>query len=149
MGEKTYRYFQTTGIAVSNSVVARFLDGSMVKGTSFDVDPSKPICHIRPPNEKPLEVRMEQLKALFFVRSLQGDPEHAEVRVPDPRDPRARGATVVSLQFADGETMVGMTIHYPPNKPFFYLNPVDAKSNNVRILVNRSAVTSMELLQRP
>jgi hypothetical protein len=149
MGQESNRYFQTTDIAVNNSVVAHFLDGRMVKGTSFDVDPGKATCHIRPPNEKPLEVRLEQLKALFFVRSLQGNPGRAEARVPDPRDPRARGATVVSLKFADGETMVGMTIRYPPNKPYFYLNPVDPKSNNIRILVNRSAVTGMELLQRP
>ncbi len=134
---------------MSKSVVARFLDGRVIKGTSLDVDPSKPICHIIPPGEKALEVRLADLKALFFVRSLQGNPGRAEVRVPKPGDPRARGATVVSLSFADGETMVGMTIHYPPSKPYFYLNPVDAKSNNIRILVNRAAVTGMELLLKP
>ncbi len=134
---------------MSKSVVARFLDGRVIKGTSLDVDPNKPTCHVIPPGEKALEVRLADLKALFFVRSLQGNPGRSEVRVPKPGDPRARGATVVSLRFADGETMVGMTIHYPPNKAYFYLNPVDAKSNNIRILVNRAAVTGMELLQKP
>ena len=43
-------------------------------------------------------------------------------------------------------TMVGMTIRYPPNRTYFFLNPVDPKSNNLRILVNREAVTEMELV---
>jgi hypothetical protein len=31
-----------------------------------------------------------------------------------------------------------------PAKPFFLVVPVDTQSNNVRILVNRDAVVSME-----
>lgn len=112
------------------------------------MDPGKPTCHVHPPKEKPMEVRLEDLKALFFVRTLEGNPEHKEVRVPDPGDRRARGSNVVSLTFRDGEKLVGMTIRYPPNKPYFFVIPVDPKSNNIRILVNRDAVTGMELLQK-
>ncbi len=131
---------------MSNRVVARFQDGRVVKGTSLDVDPAKPVCHVRPPGGEVVEVALADLKALFFVRSLEGDPGHDESRLPDPGDRRLRGATVVSMRFADGETMVGMTIRYPPNRPYFFLNPVDPKSNNLRILVNREAVTEMELV---
>jgi hypothetical protein len=127
-------------------VVARFQDGRIVKGTSLDVDPAKPVCHVRPPTGDTVEIALADLKALFFVRSLEGDPDRDESRLPDPGDRRLRGATVVSLRFADGERMVGMTIRYPPNKTYFFLNPVDPKSNNLRILVNRDAVTEMELV---
>ena len=90
------------------------------------------------------QCRLADLKALFFVRSLDGDAAHDESRVPDPSDPRSRGATIIKLGFADGETIVGSTIRYPPNRPFFYVVPVDAKSNNIRILINKDAVISME-----
>jgi hypothetical protein len=104
------------------------------------------VCHVRPPTGDTVEIALADLKALFFVRSLEGDPDRDESRLPDPGDRRLRGATVVSLRFADGERMVGMTIRYPPNKTYFFLNPVDPKSNNLRILVNRDAVTEMELV---
>jgi hypothetical protein len=92
---------------------------------------------------------MNDLKALFFVRTLEGDAAHNEVLMPQPGDPRARGSTIVSVRFADGEEMVGMTIRFPPNKPYFFIVPVDPDSNNIRILVNRSAIVSMDLQPAP
>jgi hypothetical protein len=134
------------GGTLSNRVVARFQDGRMVKGISLDVDPAKPVCHVRPPGDKAVEVTLADLKALFFVRSLDGNPGYEESRLPKPGDRRLRGSNVVSLQFADGEKMVGLTIRYPPNKPYFFITPVDPKSNNIRILINRAAVVAMELV---
>lgn len=127
-----------------NKIVVRFKDGRVLKGTSLDLDPSKPTFHVRPEQGAAVQVELADLKALFFVRSLDGDAAHDESRVPDPSDPRSRGATIIKLGFADGETIVGSTIRYPPNRPFFYVVPVDAKSNNIRILINKDAVTSME-----
>ena len=40
------------------------------------------------------------------------------------------------MEFDDGEKVMGLTIGYPPQGAFFYVLPVDAQSNNVRILVN-------------
>lgn len=128
--------------------MARFLDGRVVKGMSIDIDANKPTFHVSSPGAKAVEIRLTDLKALFFVRSLEGDPGRSEDIVPKPGDVRARGANVVSLKFADGETMVGMTMSYPP-RPFFFLSPVDPKSNNIRILVNRAAVVEMEQIPQP
>jgi hypothetical protein len=128
---------------MSAKVVARFQDGRLLKGISMDVDPSRPTFHVRPPEGRAVEVSLADLKALFFVRTLEGNPAHQEGRNPEPADSRARGSTLVSLRFADGEEMVGLTIRYPPNRPYFFIVPVDPKSNNIRILVNRAAVVSM------
>ena len=127
-----------------NQVVARFQDGRVIKGTSLDVDPNKPSFHIRHGQAKPVEIKLSELKALFFVRSLDGDRLRNDDKTPDPKDPRTRGSTLVSLKFADGEQIVGLTIRYPPNKAYFFVVPVDPKSNNIRILVNKAAVVSME-----
>jgi hypothetical protein len=131
---------------MSAKVVARYVDGRLLKGISMDVDPNRRTFHIKPPADKAVQVDLGDLKALFFVRTLDGDPGHRETRTPDPSDPRGRGSTVVSLRFADGEEMVGLTIRYPPIRPFFFVVPVDPQSNNIRILVNRAAVVSMEAL---
>lgn len=129
---------------MKNNVVARYQDGRVVKGVSLDVDPSRPTCHVRPAGEPAVPVALADLKALFFVRSLEGNPEHNEESSLASGDPRSRGLTLVSLRFADGEVITGLTIRYPPNRPFFFVLPVDQKSNNIRILVNRAAVVSME-----
>jgi hypothetical protein len=133
---------------MSNNVVAHYSDGRVVKGTGMDIDPTRPVCHVRPEQGPAMEVRLRELKALFFVRSLAGNPGRSENLVPDFQDPRVRGSTVVSMRFADGEQIVGITIRYPPNRPYFYVVPVDAASNNTRILVNRDAVVSMAELTR-
>jgi hypothetical protein len=129
---------------MSKKVVARYQDGRVVKGTSLDVDPNRTRFHVRAADAAAVQVDMNDLKALFFVRSLEGDATRNDRATSVDNDPRGRGATLVKLGFADGETIVGMTIGWPPRKPFFFVTPVDPDSNNIRILVNRSAVTEME-----
>ena len=131
---------------MNNKVVARFQDGRLVKGISLDIDPARSTFHIRPPEGETLQVKLEELKALFYVRSLEGDSTHKEDPTLNPGDPRARGSTAVRLRFADGEVMVGLTIRFPPNRPYFFVVPVDQASNNIRVLVNRSSVVSMEAI---
>ncbi|MGQ0646511.1 MAG: DUF6982 domain-containing protein [Gemmatimonadaceae bacterium] len=130
----------------ANAIVARFADGRTVKGMSLDVVPERPTCHIRTAEGNMVEVELKDLKALFFVKSLDGDPEHVEADVIAPTDPRLRGAKLVDVRFHDGERVVGVAMRYPPNKPFFFLVPVDTKSNNLRILVNQAQVGSMTVV---
>jgi hypothetical protein len=42
---------------------------------------------------------------------------------------------------------VGLTNRYPPNRDYFYVVPVDAESNNIRMLINRAAVVSHEAVE--
>lgn len=128
---------------MANEVVARHTDGRVVKGISLDVDPARPTCHVKTPDQGTVTVRLSDLKALFFVKSLAGDSTHQEAMEVNADDARARGACRIALTFKDGERVVGMTVRYPPIKPFFYVVPADPRSNNIRILVNRSAVTTM------
>jgi hypothetical protein len=129
---------------MAQKLVARFLDGRVLKGTSHDVAASRPRFHLRPEDGgPPQEVELSALKALFFVRSFEGDAERNESTVPAPDDPRARGARVVAARFEDGEEIVGLTIRFPPITPYYFLTPVDTQSNNVRILVNGDAVKAL------
>ncbi len=128
---------------MANEVVAHFIDGRLVKGISLDVDPGRPKFHITTAEQGPVEVRLADLKALFFVRDLKGNPTHEEGTAVHSSDARTRGAYKIELEFADGERVVGLTVRFPPVRPFFYVLPADARSNNIRILVNRAAVVRM------
>ena len=128
---------------MSNLVVARYMDGRVVKGISIDVDPAKPICHVRAEG-KAQEVKLGDLKALFFVRDLAGNPVYDDNKRPQTNDMRLRGSHTIILSFKDGEKIVGITHHYPPSRPFYFVLPMDPNSNNIRVLVNRAAVVKVE-----
>jgi hypothetical protein len=128
---------------MANEVVAHYLDHRIVKGQSLDVDPAKPTCHVRTLEHGVVEVKLADLKALFFVRDLSGDPSRSDEHVVAPTDVRTRGAALIELEFVDGEKLLGLTVRYPPIKPYFFVLPADGTSNNVRILVNRAAVREM------
>jgi len=130
---------------MAQRVVAHFIDHGIVKGTSVDVDPGRPRCHIST-EAGPVEVDLAQLKALYFVKDLNGRPEYDDERVPQPGDTRLRGSHPVRLTFMDGEQLHGLMNRFPPNRPFFFLVPIDPASNNDRILVNRQALVSVESL---
>ena len=132
-----------------NEVVAHYLDGRVIKGVSLDVDPGRPLCHIKTPVQGTLEVKLTELKALFFVKDLMGDPARDDILKLEPADGRARGSYPIELEFVDGERLIGLTVRYPPIRPFFFVLPADERSNNVRVLVNRAAVKRMGQPPKP
>jgi hypothetical protein len=127
---------RTTG----SSVVARFLDGRVLKGTTHDFAPQKPFFHLSiwgEPNAKAITVPIGALKALFFVKSYQGDPK----RIDDNDLASARGqGRKVMVTFNDGEVICGFTSAYSKDKAGFFLIPADAKGNNARVFVLTAAV---------
>jgi hypothetical protein len=129
---------------MNNKVVARFLNGRVLKGMSLDVDPTRPTCHVRSADGKTERVNLKDLKALFFVRSHEGDAAKNDARTTDADDSRLKGSAPITVSFADKESIIGITNRYPPTKPFFFIMPVDPDSNNIRILINKAAVVKME-----
>ncbi len=128
---------------MSQKVVAHFINHDFVKGTSSDVDPKRPTCHVQTADRGVVEVDLAQLKALFFVRDFNGRPEYEEAHQPQPGDGRLRGSRLIELVFADGEKLGCLVNSYPPRGQFFYVMPMDHRSNNLRVLVNRDAVVSL------
>ena len=128
---------------MSHKVVARFSDGRLIKGTSVDVAPGRPTCHIQTADAGTVPVALTELKALFFVRDLNGDSESDPSQAVGPADTRLPGTKRIDVRFHDGEEMLGLVNRYPPPRPFFFLLPANPGCNNIRILVNRAAVVSM------
>jgi hypothetical protein len=124
-------------------IVANCLDGTVIKGTSLDVDSKRPKCHLKTPSGGMIEVALSDIKALFFVKTTTGRPDYNDAKEPAAGDSRLVGARRVSVRFADGEEIVGLMNRFPPITPYFFMLPVDPLSNNIRILVNRAAVKEM------
>src|SRR5262249_23224774 len=75
-----------------------------------DFDPERPFLHLMPlddPDGEGVEVAVADLKAVFFVRSFDGDPDHDESK--DLYQARPPDTRKVSVHFRDGEELVGHT----------------------------------------
>jgi hypothetical protein len=132
-------------MSAANRVVVRYRDGRLVKGTTRDFLPAKPVFHLHTGDSaEAVEVSLTELKAVFFVRRLEGDPHYNE----DKDLPEQRVASLgkkIAVVFADGETLAGYTHSYNASNPGFFVTPVDPKSNNIRVFVVRDSVREVKL----
>lgn len=129
----------------ANQIVVHRIDGGIVKGSSLDVDPKHPQCHVRTQAGESVEIAMADVKALFFVKSLAGGhPPRTDAKEAEKGDTRLVGARRVRIVFTDGEEIVGLMNRFPPITPYYFLLPIDPQSNNIRILVNGRAVRHIE-----
>jgi len=132
---------------MAHKVVAHFRSGRLVKGSAENVLPDRPICHIVTSDRKTIAVPLVELKALFIVKDLEGNRAYVEKQAIEPADVRATGAKRLEIAFRDGERLVALAPTYEQTRPFFFVLPADANSNNIRILVNRAAVASVTVLR--
>jgi len=131
-----------------NKAVARFADGRVEKGSTFDFSPGREVFHLAslhtPEHATGRAIRTMDLKALFFVKDFDGNPLHVEKKefgsatVPELRRIRAT--------FRDGEVLVGTTAGYHSGSPGFFVVPADPESNNERCYVVASATTDVQLM---
>jgi hypothetical protein len=134
-----------------NKVVARYTDGRIVKGMTADFAPARDVFHVSvrdaPPGARPVEIVVAELKALFFVKDFDGDPNHVEANAFDPAHPPAGRS--IRVQFADGEVLVGTTVGYQIGRPGFFLVPADPESNIDRCYVVAAATIDISFTDRP
>lgn len=126
-------------------IVARKKDGIMIKGTTGDFLPNKNMFHVNI-EEIPgtiAEVMVDELKAVFFVKSLKGN------RSPHnrPADKTAQGKYLgernIQVTFMDNEVIEGSSHSFHLDRLGFFINSVDPTDNNERIFVVLSFVKSI------
>ena len=131
-----------------SKIVVRYCDGRTLKGTTQNFFPNKPVLHVnRHGGTGPgdvIEVSLEDLKAIFFVRDFTGNAKYVERKHLAPGD-RPQGR-LMEVTCKDGEAMVGTTTGYDPKRPGFFLFPIDPSSNNVRVFMVTSAVRTARFL---
>ena len=130
---------------ISNLVVARYLDGRVLKGVTRDFSPNRAMFHIDPQDgATTVELRFRQLKALFFVASLEGDPSRQDVRGFIHGPVETQQGKKVAVRFRDGEFICGYTLSWSPDREGFFMFPADVGSNNQRIYVITSSTLEVK-----
>ena len=134
-----------------NLVVARYRDGKMIRGVTHDFGPQKKGFHVstvekhgRTVDGKVFEILLSELKAVFFVKSLEGRQGPPSLKGLMEEKSEAPGLMKVRVTFFDGEILVGTTHGYTPERDGFFVFPSERDSNNLRIFVVSSAVKKVE-----
>jgi len=129
--------------AIGQKVIARFLDGGLVRGYTNDFHTTKAHLHLTEDGKsEPRFVEISQLKALFFVREFVGDSN----RVERKDFSAAAHGRKVEVTFKDGEILLGSTLGFRGPQHGFFVSPADADSNNLRVFVPPAATRNVRLL---
>jgi hypothetical protein len=127
-------------------VVVRKLDKGLIKGF---IDPKGYLASevgLLDREGRLVHIPMPDIKAVFFVRDFEGNPDRAERKIFRSR-PRLAGLWV-RMTFKDTEVLEAIL----PNNLLevdplgFLVTPPDVYSNNLRIFIPRTALTEMEVL---
>lgn len=128
---------------MQNKVVVHFVGSTILKGTTADFFPNREVFHLLERNlGVNIEVRVSSLKAVYFVRTYEGRPEYDEKTDVE----RAGLGRRIRILFKDGETQIGYTQGYAPNRSGFFVFPADPESNNERIYVVTAATDKVEFI---
>ena len=114
----------------TKTVVLRYRDGRTERATLVETDVDQQIVRVKRDDGTNDDVPFSTLKALFFPRTAEGEPE-------------SPSGSTISVEFADGEIIRGVA-HYNPERNGFFLFPPD-RSKNDRIFVVNSAIVSIEV----
>ncbi len=123
-------------------IIAHYSDGRLVKGFSTDFAPNKPMFHIGTgPADTGVEVMIAELKAVFFVKDFDGNPDRERKKYFDEGE-KVQGRKA-KVAFNDGEIMVGVVQSYDPERQGFFLIPADKDANNIRVYIVSASIADI------
>jgi hypothetical protein len=128
-------------------VVARFVDGRVLKGHTMNFDPNRPAFQLRlledAPGTEPALIRLSDLKAVFFVKDFAGVPEYSEKKEFNTISTGRR----LAVRFHDDEVLLGTSVTYDAKRQGFFLFPADRFSNNEKVFVVAAAVADVSRVE--
>lgn len=117
-------------------VVVHYADGRLLKGQATDFFPNKETFHMTAKDsQETSEVEVAELKGIFFVKTLEGNPTRHERKDME----RAGMGKRIQVKFKDGEVLLGYTSGYSPDRTGFFVFPSDPESNNEKVFVVTAA----------
>ena len=130
-----------------NRIVVHYKDGKLLKGYTLDFSPIKEIFHLTSAQERDeeqvYEISIDALKAIFFVKTLEGNKDYIEKKRFDDIGSISRGLKI-EVRFRDGEVIRGTSLVYSKERTGFFMIPVDPESNNERIFVLANALRDVK-----
>lgn len=128
-----------------NKVVVHYLNGRILKGTTQDFFPNRPLFHMQPADGGATEeIRMKDLKAVFFVKDFAGNHTRRDLRGFVNAPAETSQGKKIAVQFKDGELLCGYSLSYSPERVGFFMFPADPGSNNLRVFVVRTAARDVK-----
>lgn len=124
------------GSQKTSKVIAHLLDGSLIKGTSANFSPTRAKFDLEDVDGVKHSIHVKELKALFFVRSLEGRVDR-HARKGFFAD-ETKGNKVM-IEFFDGEVLFGYSEDYVHHPNGFFMIPGDPDSNNEKVFVVHSS----------
>jgi hypothetical protein len=125
--------------------VVHFLDGKLQKGTTQDFFPNRPLFHLMPAGGgAAVEVHCKLLKAVFFVKKIEGNPGRTSVQGFLAAPAATAHGKKIAVRFKDGELLCGYTLSHQPDRDGFFLFPADPESNNIRVYVLSAAAAEIK-----
>ena len=126
-----------------NKIVVRYADGRVAKGTTENFFPNKLTFHLTQSGSGDRqEISVTDLKAIFFVKSFDGNPGHDERYDVE----RVGLGKKIKVEFMDGETLVGYTPGFSPERASFIVFPCDPDSNNEKAFVITAATKKVQFI---
>jgi hypothetical protein len=129
-----------------NKVVVHTGSGEIIRGYTGDFSGSKPFFTLSTTEENistNQKIPLNGLKAVFFVRSFQGNFLHKTLHTF--ADSPGYGRRVM-LKFRDGERFYGRVEVMRQEDPGFFIHPLDGDSNTVRAFVLRDFIESVHFI---
>jgi len=128
-----------------NKVVVHYLTGKLLKGTTQDFFPNRPVFHMQPADGSPaVEVRARDLKAVFFVRDFEGNGARKDLRGFVSAPAETSQGKKIAVKFKDGELLCGYSLSYSPERIGFFMFPADPGSNNTRVFVVKTGAQEVK-----
>jgi hypothetical protein len=134
-------------------VVLRFVDGRLIKGHLDEFSPKAESVVLEEESGVKQRFGIDDLKAIFFVRSFEGNKARSEKKAFAKEVPPGKR---VFVKFKDDESMVGYVEgEVPWEKGFFlepakgkgfFLIPVDDGSNNTKVFVIAQSVWEVTVM---
>jgi hypothetical protein len=130
-----------------SKVVVAYLDGRRLKGRLHTLSTALNFFRLFPEESSPenagIEIKFEEVKAVFFVKDFVGDSQRRDLSDAQPHE----HGRVLQITFKDGEKITGVSETYHREKIGFFLFPADRDGNNVRIFVVNQNVLRVTPLQ--
>lgn len=139
-------------------VVARFIDGRVVKGYVRKFSTESDIVDISEAGSgKEHRISTADLKALFFIKSFEGDSGYRERKAFGIREHKGQK---VYIKFNDRESLMGFIEGAVPWEKGFFLSdegskakgffmlPVDNDSNNEKVFVVATSIDDVTVMTK-
>ena len=128
---------------MEQKIVVHMRDGAIHKGITHDFEPKQTTFHLLPAEGGgvPLRIRLDTMKAMFWVKDYLGNRDFVARRNFDPAKPTAGRRAV--LTFADGESIWGEVTEDDATAPGFFFIPSDDRDNNIKIFIIRTSLKEL------